>query len=103
MGPKRLAASSAVTALSPRTNSLRVKRSCVTSGCGMAGPPATETPGRAARETLVDAGQLQLVGAVAAHEAAGGDLAPRRRLRAADVDRVRAARVEVAATRRRRR
>jgi hypothetical protein len=37
IGPKRHAASSAVTAFSPRIHSRRVKRSWATSGCGTAG------------------------------------------------------------------
>src|SRR5258706_7497148 len=62
-----------------------------------------ETPQAAARETLVHPGQLELGGPVAGDEVAGGGLLPGRRLRAADVHRVGAARVEIAAGRRRRR
>ena len=42
--PRRRVASSAVTAFIPRIHSLRVNRSCVTSGCGMLRPSCYATP-----------------------------------------------------------
>src|SRR5262245_7313398 len=58
MGPKRRAASSAVTARSPRTHSLRVNRSCVTRGCGMGLSCAHDVPQLRRVDVLLEARDL---------------------------------------------